>query len=99
MLQCFIRFPEFAEFSEFLFHLGKTPMWNHTGFRMELARILPLLYCNVKRLSHGHTALQIRTQKSVVSFPESLNILAELVSNVKNSHESVVEYTMKFVTD
>ena len=26
MLQCFIRFPEFAEFTEFLFHLGKTPM-------------------------------------------------------------------------
>ena len=26
MLQWFIRFPEFAEFTEFLFHLGKTPM-------------------------------------------------------------------------
>ena len=24
MLQWFIRFPEFAEFGEFLFHLGKT---------------------------------------------------------------------------
>ena len=27
MLQWFMRFPEFAEFTEFLFHLGKTPMW------------------------------------------------------------------------
>ena len=27
MLQWFIRFPEFAEFSEFLFHLGKL-YWN-----------------------------------------------------------------------
>ena len=26
MLQWFIRFPEFAEFTEFLFHFGKTPM-------------------------------------------------------------------------
>ena len=26
MLQWFIRFPEFAEFSEFLFYLGKNPM-------------------------------------------------------------------------
>ena len=26
MLQWFIRFPEFAEFSEFPFHLGKTPI-------------------------------------------------------------------------
>ena len=26
ILHWFIRFPEFAEFSEFLFHLGKTPM-------------------------------------------------------------------------
>ena len=26
IIQEFIRFPEFAEFSEFLFHLGKTPL-------------------------------------------------------------------------
>ena len=26
MLQWFVSFPEFIEFSEFLFHLGKTPM-------------------------------------------------------------------------
>ena len=26
MLQWFIRFPEFAEFIEFLIHLGKTPL-------------------------------------------------------------------------
>ena len=26
MLQWFIRFPEFVEFGEFLFHLGKTPL-------------------------------------------------------------------------
>ena len=31
MLQQFIRFPGFAEFSEFLFHLGKTPVFlSHT---------------------------------------------------------------------
>ena len=28
MLQWFISFPEFAEFSEFLFYLGKTPLAN-----------------------------------------------------------------------
>ena len=28
MLQWFIRFPEFAEFGEFLFHLGKTPLFS-----------------------------------------------------------------------
>ena len=27
MLQWFLRFPEFAEFSELLFHLGKTPLY------------------------------------------------------------------------
>ena len=26
MLQWFIRFPEFAEFTEFLIHLGQTPL-------------------------------------------------------------------------
>ena len=29
MLQCFIRFPEFAEFTEFLIHLGKTPLFEN----------------------------------------------------------------------
>ena len=32
MLQWFIRFPEFAEFSEFLFHLGKTPLHSIKNF-------------------------------------------------------------------
>ena len=32
MLQWFIRFPEFAEFSEFLFHLGKTPLFLHSPY-------------------------------------------------------------------
>ena len=42
-LQWFIRFPEFAEFSEFLFHLGKTPLsticdhliMDTSGFRLK----------------------------------------------------------------
>ena len=32
MLQWFIRFPEFAEFTEFLFHLGKTQVISIASF-------------------------------------------------------------------
>ena len=29
MLEWFIKFPEFTEYTEFQFHLGKTPLWVH----------------------------------------------------------------------
>ena len=83
MLQCSIRFPEFTEFSEFLFHLGKTPMWNHTGFRIEFARSLLLLYCCVKRLSHRLS----RATKCSCS------------TSLKRKKFARVRYTMKFVTN
>ena len=39
MLQWLFRFPEFAEFIEFLFHLGKTPL--------ELGDIIYVLYTTI----------------------------------------------------
>ena len=39
MHQWFVRFSEFAEFSEFLFHLGKTPM-----FQLSLQPVLVYVF-------------------------------------------------------
>ena len=39
MLRWFIRFPELAEFSEFLFHLGKAPMYRSLWRNREIKNI------------------------------------------------------------
>ena len=61
MIQWFISGHEFAEFSEFLFHIGKTPM------AYQFTRITPIsfptsFYCNYD----GHTSSVIRIHQSVI---------------------------------
>ena len=43
MLQWLIRFPEFAEFGEFLFHLGKTPLFQSDQYRQRHRSIVAAL--------------------------------------------------------
>ena len=65
MLQWFIRFPEFAEFTEFLFHLGKTPMfvcpvssqWNLWIF---LCRNLGFVICTHRRKCIDSSSARIK---------------------------------------
>ena len=62
MLQWFIRFPEFAEFSEFLFHLEKTP-WSR------------LNYIFVSILSRGRSRISRGTNLKLVEGGMAANLL------------------------
>ena len=46
MLQWFIRFPEFVEFTEFLFHLGKTPLFLITRSNQHIPVYFTELFCH-----------------------------------------------------
>ena len=56
MLQWLTRFPEFAEFSEFLFHLGKTPIYHSL----------------TSGWSKGGTPARLPTDKNVLNFIQFL---------------------------
>ena len=53
MLQWFIKFPEFAEFNEFLFHLGKTPVKNILEKKLpnrQIIRLIPFQASDIWKL-------------------------------------------------
>ena len=66
MLQWFIRFPEFVEFSEFLFHLGKTLLSNWTDSGTLLA----------DKMQHGIVVLALLQISSFNQEKEMFNPLS-----------------------
>ena len=61
MLQWFIRFPEFAEFTEFLFHLAKTPMaltrLQNPDWKIPECWIFSLKFIYLSQRSRNHKSL------------------------------------------